>query len=991
MMHFKKIKFCVSLLSIATSVAIVQLAEASERSSIPILPSIQAAQAQRAEPPGQKTKAVATPDLFSNLALFRGHASNAYLGQEPEGTQVTYKFKFMNALLSLAVKEALTRRGDMLPDPETTATLAARFLSDEQIWKLFSSHQKKVSFNKVLSKDRARVIADISYELRNLNEMDMTSVIEKFRDEYMPIIAASAPALPFNFVSLNPSDLDAYNFEKGGYDFGTRLNQAFAQHTYLTHDSYESSLVDIKPQFVKVDIEAAKTIAQNVKSRPVAAVFGRIEGVDLGDIFKASIGGKKVYRLTKDRSLPFNISLKNAALFSDESLISEIAALDFPGSKPLPASSMTSPPRVLIQVREAPAARPKAIIEVENSAAFMLTRSGLTASDPNDALLRIGGSVVIPKGLKASAIHGDVNWQRGLRGRKLDQVTSAAVERHEVALAKYVSSLAYTDWLKQNPAMQTPIEMVGHFATLFLTQDEVNGLYDNAFNRGFKLAEAPLIKYEGRPSFIIGDMLDLEPLSQKKVVERFDQRYRERVAVMARSRDIVMIGQFDLGRYDFENRGLVINDPPLPSNQKPFIVDRFSDFAVLPGAWGGLTASYTLPLYPNYIKMSQAEASALQKQMYNNGTPIDSYVFNAQFGNISEASITIKDRKILINITVAIRKIALFREGSLQSKLIEVDGAAVAPLPVEGPVQNRPPLEARAVNQGASHQSYTLPILPPRIPPPVMPAIAPPKPQQAHVPALQKAEAPLAQSAPVVVERQRAFKPDRTFDILGLNLGMTATEAERVLRSSDEFKRALRVKPDDGDMLKVFANAKVFIRNDSKEYIALVTQPDRTGDKLVAIGRYAFAGLGVYKFDDFIASMSGKYGQVRERNGNFFHWGGLVGPGRSDGPCFTHLGVVNGIEWTREDDGKPPEWAEYRPVDAPSAFGGPRSMAWAGLKVRDFGRAREFQECGPSITAWIPTVADQVGEFAIWLADTGVYFDIMANRMKGGGTARPKL
>jgi hypothetical protein len=239
--------------------------------------------------------------------------------------------------------------------------------------------------------------------------------------------------------------------------------------------------------------------------------------------------------------------------------------------------------------------------------------------------------------------------------------------------------------------------------------------------------------------------------------------------------------------------------------------------------------------------------------------------------------------------------------------------------------------------------------------------------------------------------QQKAFKPDRTFDILGLTLDMTAPQAEKQLRGTKKYDRVLIITPKAGDIPRAFAYARVFVRNDSREYIALVTQPDRTGDKLVAIGRYAFEVLGLYNYSNFLSSLQDKYGSPREVNGDLVHWGGLPGAGRTDGPCFVQVGRLETYQNWSTEDGKPIQWSNYIPAGVPSTFLGPQSMTWIALKVADLSRAREYLPCGPTVVAWLPKVGKQVTEYGIWLTDAGAYFDIMVNRIKEGSPGRPKL
>jgi hypothetical protein len=218
---------------------------------------------------------------------------------------------------------------------------------------------------------------------------------------------------------------------------------------------------------------------------------------------------------------------------------------------------------------------------------------------------------------------------------------------------------------------------------------------------------------------------------------------------------------------------------------------------------------------------------------------------------------------------------------------------------------------------------------------------------------------------------------DRSFDIVGLRLGMDVAAAEGVVRTHMDVAHKLNFLGASRQMLVPFGNATVFVRKDNGEYIALLTEPSRSGTRVVAIGRYLAMGLGAFDKTEFISDLEQKFGPAPLRSEEFLYWGGSSDR-RTDNPCLVRMGGLGDAGTWTDESGATPDLTRLIPPGAKPGIRGPASMPWIGLRILDLQQASAYRGCGPTVSAWVPDLNGRTGEFAVWLTDTKAYIDILS-------------
>ena len=212
------------------------------------------------------------------------------------------------------------------------------------------------------------------------------------------------------------------------------------------------------------------------------------------------------------------------------------------------------------------------------------------------------------------------------------------------------------------------------------------------------------------------------------------------------------------------------------------------------------------------------------------------------------------------------------------------------------------------------------------------------------------------------------------YDILGVRLGMDLAEAEKIVGDTMEVGARLSVRSSVVTP-SAYRNGTVLVRKDKQEYVLLMTEPERAGTKVLAIGRYVYFGLGAFDKAEFSATLAKKYGGAAPVQDQFTHWlpGGRPSSGNA---CLGYLGLQSDVAW-KDADGNVADPRAMAPPGATPAFRGPASVPWLALRVVDMAQIALYRGCGPTVTAWVPDVSGRVGEFAIWLSDPKAYIDVL--------------
>ncbi|WP_293861464.1 peptidoglycan-binding domain-containing protein [uncultured Alsobacter sp.] len=216
--------------------------------------------------------------------------------------------------------------------------------------------------------------------------------------------------------------------------------------------------------------------------------------------------------------------------------------------------------------------------------------------------------------------------------------------------------------------------------------------------------------------------------------------------------------------------------------------------------------------------------------------------------------------------------------------------------------------------------------------------------------------------------------PAEPYDILGVKLGMDLAEAEKIVGETMEVGARLAVRSSVAT-LSVYRSGTVLVRKDKQEYVFLMTEPERSRTKVLAIGRYVYFGLGAFDKAEFAATLAKKYGAPTPVQDQFTHWvqSGRVSAGSA---CLGVLGTQADVAW-KDDAGNVVDPRSMAFDSAPASFRGPASVPWLGLRVLDMSQLALYRPCGPTVTSWTGGVNARVDEFAIWLSDPKAYTDIL--------------
>lgn len=109
-----------------------------------------------------------------------------------------------------------------------------------------------------------------------------------------------------------------------------------------------------------------------------------------------------------------------------------------------------------------------------------------------------------------------------------------------------------------------------------------------------------------------------------------------------------------------------------------------------------------------------------------------------------------------------------------------------------------------------------------------------------------------------------AARETAAFDIVGLRLGITMDEAEKIVRAHMQVGRVFelsRVPPLlPTDAVPAYASGKLFIREDGRETIGLINEPPAASDRVVAVTRGLTAPAGQMPAALVLSSLRNKYG-----------------------------------------------------------------------------------------------------------------------------------
>lgn len=235
----------------------------------------------------------------------------------------------------------------------------------------------------------------------------------------------------------------------------------------------------------------------------------------------------------------------------------------------------------------------------------------------------------------------------------------------------------------------------------------------------------------------------------------------------------------------------------------------------------------------------------------------------------------------------------------------------------------------------------------------------------------------------------------QSLDVVGVKLGMSFSEAERVIAENMTIGTKITFKPaSDNGMVMVMSHGRIFVSDDRREYITLVHQPEFEKDKVLAVGRTYFAGTKSIDAADLLKAMGEKYG-VRMKSelpnvGLVYQSGGMrPGARGSADPCFLDTGSRAGVVYI-DDNGSPISWSSLR-LPERAQFSG-QYLPSISFKPQYLNDTSKFSHCLPHVSALLPDRTGMIDNFTIWITDPSGYMKQIDDGMRGSrGAGRPRL
>ena len=231
-------------------------------------------------------------------------------------------------------------------------------------------------------------------------------------------------------------------------------------------------------------------------------------------------------------------------------------------------------------------------------------------------------------------------------------------------------------------------------------------------------------------------------------------------------------------------------------------------------------------------------------------------------------------------------------------------------------------------------------------------------------------------------------------DIIGLTPGMTLAEAEAIINAHLPGRRRLTFGLKNKSSLPTpFAQGFAYIKPDNSEYIVLNHEPALAKDRVLAIGRFVYAGRASINREDLIKDLQDKYDIALQPNTQelVYQRAELLKAG-APAECLTQIGSIAGSV-TFSEDGRMIDPASITHEELRGQFQGVESMPWLGFNSAYLQTPDAYKRCKPSVTAWVPTTPDgapAIGGFVVWSVDPKLYIEtLFADQSKG--RPRPKL
>lgn len=233
-----------------------------------------------------------------------------------------------------------------------------------------------------------------------------------------------------------------------------------------------------------------------------------------------------------------------------------------------------------------------------------------------------------------------------------------------------------------------------------------------------------------------------------------------------------------------------------------------------------------------------------------------------------------------------------------------------------------------------------------------------------------------------------------TLDVVGVGLGMTFEEAEAVVAKHMAIGTRINFRPSRPGIAP-FNNGRILVRDDKREYITLVDQPETAKGKVVAVGRTVLEAKRELPAETLIAALAEKYGTrmrfVMSGVGFAYQSGGQrPGAKTPEGACYTVMGARAAVVYEMED-GTPVPDAFHRLPERPGFTA--QGLPTMGFRDDLTNDPRNFEACLPHVSAIVPEQSGMIDHFTVWMTDPAAHFKAIHDALRAGAKPpeRPKL
>jgi hypothetical protein len=249
----------------------------------------------------------------------------------------------------------------------------------------------------------------------------------------------------------------------------------------------------------------------------------------------------------------------------------------------------------------------------------------------------------------------------------------------------------------------------------------------------------------------------------------------------------------------------------------------------------------------------------------------------------------------------------------------------------------------------------------------------------------------IAAPAPAAASNSRAAaSPRLDADVVGVTPGMTVNEAERIIDAHMPSARRLRLRnTGPGGQIVAFGHGTLYIREDGREIVVLITHPVVDPLRVLGIGRYLAED---YDASGLAARLIEKYNLVdssdRAMTPVAMSRARLNGADSTNSACEIKIGSGAGLSLL--DPQGQPSTAELKLPTAVRAEGAIQlqQLGWPGVSHAPASNPALMAPCAHSVTAWMPTRTGVGQVLIVWSADLAGYARVVGQgtpTTQGGG------